>query len=91
MLSLISLKELIKKCLQQMTDLIWPDIKLGKYRNSKKGMVVEVLGIAKHSETLEDFVVYKHDGNIWIRLYQMFLEEVEVEGKIVPRFTKLNI
>lgn len=69
-----------------MTDLVWPEIKLGKYKHSKKGMIVEVLGVAKHSETLEDLVLYKHDGNFWVRPLEMFFDEVEIDGKKVPRF-----
>jgi hypothetical protein len=65
-------------------------IKLGRYRHYK-GHVVRVLGVAKHSETLEDLVVYDHLGtdelsDLWVRPLQMFLEDVEVEGKRLPRF-----
>ena len=73
-----------------MADLVWPTIPLGKYRHSKKGMVVEVVGIAKHSETLEDLVLYKHDGNFWVRPFTMFFDEVEIEGKKVKRFEFLG-
>jgi hypothetical protein len=62
--------------------------KLGKYRHYK-GNEYEVLGVAKHSETLEDVVVYKKlygDGGLWVRPLAMFLEDVEVEGKKMPRF-----
>lgn len=64
------------------------DLKLGKYRHYK-GNEYEVLGVAKHSETLEDLVVYKKlygDGGLWVRPLAMFLEQVEVDGKKVPRF-----
>lgn len=67
-------------------------IKLGEYEHFK-GNKYEVLGIAKNSETMEEFVVYKvlyGDYNLWIRPLKMFLEEVEVEGKIVPRFKYLG-
>jgi hypothetical protein len=63
-------------------------IKLGKYQHYK-GKLYEVLGVAKHSETLEDLVVYKKlydDGGLWVRPLVMFLENVEVEGKTMPRF-----
>lgn len=63
-------------------------IKIGKYEHYKGGQY-EVLGTAKNSETMEDFVVYKalHDeGDMWIRPLKMFLEEVEFSGKKVPRF-----
>jgi len=64
------------------------EIKLGKYRHYKGGEY-EVIGVAKHSETTEEFVVYKalqDEGDLWIRPLKMFLEEVEFSGKKVPRF-----
>ena len=63
-------------------------IKVGKYEHYKGGQY-EVLGIAKHSETMEEFVVYKalyDEGKLWIRPLKMFMEEVEFGGKRVPRF-----
>ena len=44
--------------------------------------------MARHSETLEELVVYQHldDLNWWVRPLKMFLENVEVDGKLVPRF-----
>ena len=64
------------------------EIKIGKYEHYK-GARYEVLGVAKHSETLEEFVVYKalyDKEELWIRPLKMFLEEVEFSGKKVPRF-----
>lgn len=61
---------------------------IGKYQHYK-GNYYEVLGIAKHSETLEEFVVYRalyDDYQLWIRPLEMFLGMVEVEGREVPRF-----
>ena len=62
-------------------------IKLGNYRHFKGGLY-EVIDIAKHSETLEDMVVYKHleDSSIWVRPLKMFNEIIERDGKKVPRF-----
>jgi hypothetical protein len=63
-------------------------LKLGKYQHYK-GKMYEVLGVAKHSETLEDLVVYKKlydDGGLWVRPLLMFLENVNIDGKVVPRF-----
>lgn len=63
-------------------------IKLGKYQHYK-GDQYEVLGTAKHSESLGEFVVYKAlygEGELWIRPLKMFLEKVDVEGKKVKRF-----
>jgi cyclomaltodextrinase / maltogenic alpha-amylase / neopullulanase len=63
----------------------------GKYRHFKGGEY-EVLGIGKHSETQEDFVIYKAlygEGGLWVRPKDMFFGEKEVDGKMVPRFAKL--
>lgn len=68
------------------------EVKLGKYRHFK-GKLYEVIGVAMHSETLEEFVVYKAlyeseygKNAIWIRPKKMFLETVNREGKEIPRF-----
>jgi hypothetical protein len=68
-----------------------PEIKAGLYRHSKSGKLYRVLGTAKHSENLEPFVVYEAqyenpESKLWIRPYEMFIEEVEINGKKVPRF-----
>jgi cyclomaltodextrinase len=63
-------------------------MKLGIYRHYK-GKEYEVIGIAKHSETLEDFVVYRAlygEGELWIRPLKMFEEQVVVDEKMAPRF-----
>ena len=60
----------------------------GKYEHYK-GKPYRVLAIAKHSETLEEMVVYQQlygEEGVWVRPLRMFLENVEVEGKTVPRF-----
>lgn len=67
-------------------------IKLGKYRHYK-GKEYEVIGIAKHSETSEELVVYRAlygEGGMWVRPLAMFTEEVEVDGVKVPRFYYLE-
>jgi cyclomaltodextrinase / maltogenic alpha-amylase / neopullulanase len=69
------------------------EIKPGKYRHYK-GNLYEVIGTARHSETLEELVVYRglYDSEefgrnpLWVRPKKMFLEEVEFEGKMVLRF-----
>ncbi len=65
-------------------------IKLGIYRHYK-GNTYRVVGIAKHSETLEDVVVYEAlyentESKLWVRPLAMFLETVIVDGKKIPRF-----
>src|SRR3970040_1919268 len=67
-------------------------LKLGKYRHYK-GKEYEVIGIAKHSETLEELVIYRAlygDFDLWARPLKMFLEEVEIEGTKVHRFKHLG-
>ena len=63
-------------------------IKTGKYRHFK-GNEYEVLYVAKHSETLEETVVYRAlygDGGVWVRPAVMWEEEVERNGKKLKRF-----
>ena len=64
------------------------NIKLGKYRHFK-GNEYEVIAIARHSETLEEMVVYKAlygDGDTWVRPAKMWNETMERDGKIFKRF-----
>lgn len=65
----------------------------GKYRHYK-GNLYQVLAVAKHSETLEQLVVYvslydNPESQVWVRPAKMFLEKVEYNGKAVARFTKV--
>lgn len=63
-------------------------IKTGKYRHFK-GKEYEVIGIAKHSETLEEYVVYKAlygEYDLWIRPLNMFEETITKDGKTFKRF-----
>ncbi len=67
-------------------------IQTGKYRHFK-GMEYEVLGTAKHSETLEEMVVYRAlygKMETWVRPMSMWTETVKVDGNKVPRFTKID-
>jgi hypothetical protein len=67
-------------------------LKIGKYRHFKGGMY-EVIGVAKHSETLEETVVYRAlygDGELWVRPLSMWNETVVYNGQTVPRFTYIE-
>ena len=64
------------------------EIRIGRYRHFK-GNEYEVLYIAKHSETLEDMVVYRAlygDNGVWVRPASMWNEIVERDGTSFPRF-----
>lgn len=68
------------------------EIKLGKYRHFK-GNEYEVIAIAKHSETTEDYVVYKAlygDGGMWVRPASMWNEIIERDGVTYKRFTYIG-
>lgn len=63
-------------------------IPLGVYRHYK-GNHYEVVGFARHSESLEDMVIYKAqygEGGTWVRPLAMWDSPIEVNGKIVKRF-----
>lgn len=71
------------------------NIKPGKYRHYK-GKEYEVIGIARHSETPEELVVYKalyqtEGKNLWVRPLNMFLEEVEIDRKRMARFEFIGL
>ena len=63
-------------------------IQPGRYRHYK-GNEYTVIGVARHSETEEELVVYRQEygeHGLWVRPMHMFRETVEVEGKMVARF-----
>ncbi len=65
-------------------------VRPGRYRHYK-GNDYQVIGIARHSETEEELVVYRclyGDHSLWVRPLAMFMEEVEVAGRLVPRFVR---
>ena len=69
-------------------------LELGLYKHYK-GSIYEVMGVAKHSETLEELVVYKAtyqpDGNnLWIRPLTMFMETIIIDGAEKKRFEKID-
>lgn len=68
------------------------EIKKGRYRHFK-GNEYEVLGMARHSESLEEMVIYRalyHEGGVWVRPAAMWEERVEHNGKSVLRFTPIE-
>lgn len=63
----------------------------GRYRHSK-GNEYTVVGTARHSETLEELIVYRQeygDHGLWVRPKEMFSENVTIDGREVPRFQRL--
>ncbi|WP_334308298.1 DUF1653 domain-containing protein [Acetoanaerobium noterae] len=67
-------------------------LKIGKKYRHFKGNEYLVMHIAKHSETLEELVVYQAlygEMGVWVRPLDMFLEQVEVDGQIVNRFEEI--
>jgi hypothetical protein len=69
-------------------------VQSGKYQHYKNEKFYEVIGVVRHSETLEEMVLYKAlyhsekfgDNQLWVRPKAMFLESVEHNGISVPRF-----
>ena len=67
-------------------------IEPGRYQHHK-GRYYVVFGVAKHSETEEELVVYRTDygdKSLWVRPLTMFTETVEVNGVKVPRFRRVE-
>ncbi len=65
-----------------------PTIRPGRYRHYKGGEY-EVVGVVRHSETLEALVLYRplyNASGLWVRPYGMFVETVEVDGCKQARF-----
>lgn len=63
----------------------------GRYRHYKGGEY-EVVGVARHSETLEPLVVYRPlygEGALWVRPHAMFFGDVEIGGVRQPRFARM--
>ncbi len=68
------------------------ELRPGKYQHYK-GKMYEVIGVAHHSETMQELVIYKAlyrtdfgDDSLWVRPKDMFVEQVVVEGQQQPRF-----
>jgi hypothetical protein len=72
-------------------------VKPGLYRHYK-GKIYQVIGTGRHSETLELMVIYQGQYNseefgdkpFFVRPYDLFVQDVEIEGKNVPRFQYLE-
>lgn len=69
-------------------------IEKGTYRHNKKGHLYEVLGVALQTETSEPLVIYrplyKSELELFARPYAMFVEKVDIDGQMKPRFEKVN-
>jgi hypothetical protein len=68
------------------------EIQPGRYRHYK-GNEYTVVGVARHSETLQELVVYRQEygeRGLWVRPAAMFAETVEVNGKSVLRFQRIE-
>lgn len=64
-------------------------IRLGHLYEHYKGNRYRILSIGRHSETLEEFVVYQGlygDQEVWVRPIELFWETVPWKGSAVPRF-----
>ena len=69
------------------------ELRPGRYRHYK-GNYYEVIGVARHSETEEELVVYRPlyaaSWPLWVRPKAMFLESVVVDGRAVARFERVG-
>jgi len=72
-----------------------PSLASGKYLHYK-GNFYEILELACHTETGVWYVIYKsltpreNRPDVWVRPYEMFVEDVEVNGETIPRFKKID-
>lgn len=69
-----------------------PTLALGHYRHYKGGDY-EVLGVVRHSESLEPMVLYRplyNASGLWVRPYGMFIEQIEFDGRPQPRFALVS-
>jgi len=68
------------------------DFMLGCYQHYK-GPLYQVIGLARHSETAEELVVYRTlygDHSLWVRPLAMFCETIQINGENIPRFNYLG-
>lgn len=69
-----------------------PATPTGRYRHYKGGEY-EVLGVVRHSESVEPLVLYRalYGGSgLWVRPHAMFFEDVVVDGRVQPRFARMG-
>ncbi|WDS37883.1 DUF1653 domain-containing protein [Pseudoxanthomonas sp.] len=69
-----------------------PDTPIGLYRHYKGGEY-DVIGAARHSETLEPLVLYRAlygEGGLWVRPHAMFFSQIEVDGRHMARFQRID-
>ena len=79
----------VSDCMSDLPPL--PAIEPGRYRHYKGGEY-EVVGVVRHSETLEPLVLYRplyNDSGMWVRPFAMFLEDIEFDGRKQPRFVRI--
>lgn len=68
-------------------------VRSGEIYRHFKGTVYEVMAVGRHSETLEQYVVYRAlsgDGEVWIRPLAMFTEQIPQGDTLAPRFQKIT-
>ena len=66
---------------------------IGKSYKHYKGNVYKIIGEAKHSETLEDLIIYEDLSDttkVWVRPKEMFFETVLIDGYEIPRFDLID-
>ncbi len=62
----------------------------GLFEHYKKNQY-KVIGVGRHTETLEEVVIYTDElGTIWVRPLEMFAETVVIDGKVIPRFKRIG-
>ena len=69
-----------------------PSLPPGRYRHYKGGEY-DVIGVARHSETLEPLVVYRplyNQTGLWLRPFPMFVENIVHDGREQPRFARIT-
>ena len=79
--------------MESAADVHYRIVMTGEYYRHFKGNVYRVLHVAKHSETLEDMVVYQamyRERGIWVRPKSMFGEVIERDGKVFRRFSPIS-